>query len=65
MTILFPLPQKPLGADNDEVPNSPRDNMAMQQYMGQLKYQKMLGWLTAMSTLTGGGQGLSAGTGGQ
>jgi hypothetical protein len=54
MTILFPLPPKPLGADNAEVPNSPRDNMAMQQYMGQLKYQKMLGWLTAMSTLTGG-----------
>lgn len=53
MTILFPLPKKPLGADNDEVPNEPRDNMAIQQYMGPLKFQKMFAWLTAMSTLTG------------
>jgi hypothetical protein len=58
MTILFPLPPKPLGvADNEEVPNTPRDNMALQQYMGPLKYQKMLAWLTAMSTLTGGCDG--------
>ncbi len=55
MTILFPLPPKPLGAEiPEEVPNTPRDNMAMQQYMGPLKFQKMLAWLTAMSTLTGG-----------
>jgi len=53
MTILFPLPPKPLGNDNEEVPNNPRDNVAMQQYQGPLKFQKMLGWLTAMSTLTG------------
>lgn len=55
MTILFPLPPKPLGTDNEEVPNNPRDNMALQQYMGPLKFQKMLAWLTAMSTLTGAG----------
>jgi hypothetical protein len=55
MTILFPLPPKPLGAEMPEdVPNTQRDNMAMQQYMGPLKFQKMLAWLTAMSTLTGG-----------
>lgn len=55
MTILFPLPPKPLGAEvPEDVPNTQRDNMAMQQYMGPLKFQKMLAWLTAMSTLTGG-----------
>jgi hypothetical protein len=52
MAMLFPLPAKPLGEAQD-VPNSPRDNMAMQQYMGPLKYQKMMGWLTAMSAVTG------------
>lgn len=57
MTILFPLPPKPLGADNEEVPNSQRDNMAMQQYLGPLKYQKMLAWLSGMAALTGAARG--------
>lgn len=53
LAILFPLPPKPLGDVPADVPNRDRDNMAMQQYMGPLKFQKMAAWLTAMSTLTG------------
>lgn len=53
MSILFPLPPKPVGdADMAEV-EGPKADMAMQQYLGPIKYSKMLQWLQAMAQLTG------------
>lgn len=53
MSILFPLPAKPVGDADMADLEGPRDDMAIQQYLGPLKYQKMLAWLQAMAQLTG------------
>lgn len=53
MSILFPLPAKPVGDADMANLEGPNDDMAIQQYLGPLKYQKMLLWLQAMGQLTG------------
>lgn len=53
MAILFPLPRKPVGDPEMANLTEPVEDMAMQQYMGPLRYQKMLMWLQAMAHLTG------------
>lgn len=55
MSILLPLPPKPMGdptAPNEPV-RPPQGEMAIQQYMGPLKFQKMKLWAQAMSSLAG------------
>eukprot|EP00879_Flechtneria_rotunda_P014908 GHRR01015576.1.p1 GENE.GHRR01015576.1~~GHRR01015576.1.p1 ORF type:complete len:609 (+),score=148.82 GHRR01015576.1:560-2386(+) len=51
MSILLPLPPRPL-ADASDIPG-PKDDMAMQQYMGPLKFNKMLAWVQTMANLIG------------
>jgi hypothetical protein len=59
MSVLLPLPAKPVGDPDslDEPPQRPpqadRPEMAIQQYFGPLKFQKMAAWVQAMSVLTG------------
>jgi hypothetical protein len=62
MSVLLPLPPKPIG-DPDSVedqqqqrpPQQPNTGeMAIQQYFGPLKFQKMAAWVQGMAMLTGG-----------
>jgi hypothetical protein len=60
MSVLLPLPPKPVG-DPDSVedsqqrpPQAAGGEMAIQQYFGPLKFQKMAAWVQGMAMLTGG-----------
>eukprot|EP00878_Enallax_costatus_P011712 GHUV01012227.1.p1 GENE.GHUV01012227.1~~GHUV01012227.1.p1 ORF type:complete len:637 (+),score=223.38 GHUV01012227.1:909-2819(+) len=53
MSILFPLPPKPVGDHEMADIEGSKGEMAMQQYLGPLKYQKMLMWVQAMAQVTG------------
>lgn len=53
MSILFPLPPKPVGDAELADVEATKEDMGMQQYLGPLKFQKMLMWMQAMAQVTG------------
>lgn len=62
MSVLLPLPPKPIGDPDSAEQQQQRPpqpggagEMAIQQYFGPLKFQKMAAWVQGMAMLTGAG----------